>query len=259
MQIFLKFKKGKQREFVEKAISLAGSERKLEKIAGIPKSSLYEYKNENCNISIERAKKLADFLKLNIDVSFILNNIERTLPSNWKQKKGGIERINKSKINNNFERLKKDLIISLKKWHKEMKLSHPDIYYKSQYERLKKMGLYKFKTLRGETVRNKLEMEVANMLFKSNIDYVYEPYLRIDQNVYFPDFKIGNIIIECTAWNNEEKAKELKRKIENYKKYNLKTFCIIDEKVIKFYKDIKESIIMIEDIPLLNARIAQIS
>jgi len=196
---FFKFKKGKQKELVERAIKMAGTERELEKITRIPKSSLYEYKNENYNISVERVKILTNFLKLNVDFNFILNNIERLLPSNWRQKKGGIERISKSRMNNNFEQLKKDLIDSLKKWHKKMKSLHPDIYYISQYQKLKKMGLYKFKTLRGEFVRNKLEMEVANTLFKNKINYEYEPYVRIDQNIYFPDFKIGNTIIECTS------------------------------------------------------------
>jgi len=254
---FLKFKQGKQKKLVMEAIRRAGSERRLEKATGIPKSSLYEYKNENYNISVERAKKLTAFL--NTDFNLIQSEVEKVLPSNWRQKKGGVERINKSKTNGNFEQLKQDLIKSLKQWHEKMKLLHPDTYYTSQYRRFKKMGLYRFKTLRGELVRNKLEMEVANMLFERGIDYDYEPYLKINQNVYFPDFKIGNIIIECTAWDNEEKAIELKGKIQNYLRCNFKAFCIVDEKVIKFYKDIREFIIKIEDIPLFNAQVAQIS
>jgi hypothetical protein len=247
--LFLKFKKGKQRKLILNAINKAGSERKLEKITGIPKSSLYIYKNEFYNITLRRAKIISNFLNKNF--KFILNDVEKILPANWRQKKGGIERIKKSKINGNFDKLKQDLINSLKKWHEEMKLSNPDIYYMSQYQRLKKMGLYRFKTLRGETVRNKLEMEVANALFNNGINYEYEPYLRIDQNSYFPDFKIGNIIIECTAWDGEEKAKKLKEKMQNYMKCNLKIFFIVDEKVIKFYKDLSEFIIKIEDIPFL--------
>jgi len=255
--LFVKFKKGKQKELVLKSIEKAGSERKLEKITGIPKSSLYIYKNEKYNITIKRAKQLADFL--NVKFSSIQKNIERILPSNWRQKRGGEERIKKSKLNGNFEQLKKDLVISLKKWHEKMKLTQPDVYYVSQYQKFRKIGLYKFKTLRGEIVRNMLEMEVANALFTNGINYQYEPYLKVKQNVYFPDFKVGNIIIECTAWNGQEKAEKLKEKIQNYKKSNFKTFCIIDEKVIKFYKDIKDSIIRIEDITFLNAQVAQIS
>jgi len=255
--LLLKFKRGKQKELVIKAIKKAGSERKLEKITRIPKSSLYYYKNEKFNITLKRARTLAYFLSIRF--KFVLNDVERILPYNWRQKKGGKERIKKCKLNGNFEQLKKDLVNSLKRWHEEMKLSYPDIYYLSQYQKLKKMGLYRFKTLRGEIVRNILEMEVANELFKNHINYEYEPYLRINQKAYFPDFKIGNIIIECTAWDSEEKAKKLKEKMQNYMKCNFKTFLIIDEKVIKFYKDLNEFIIRIEDIPFLHAQIAQIS
>jgi hypothetical protein len=112
--------------------------------------------------------------------------------------------------------------------------------------------------LRGEFVRNELEMKVADSLFKRGIVYEYEPYMKVGKNAYFPDFKIGNMIIECTAWNGEDKAIELKEKMQNYARFNLKSFCIIDENVIKFYKDIREFIIDIKDIPF-HAQVAQIS
>ena len=61
--------------------------------------------------------------------------------------------------------------------HKEMKKKDPEKYYKGQYEKFKKVGLYKYKTKRGELVRNKLEKDTADILFSLKLNYEYEPYV----------------------------------------------------------------------------------
>lgn len=46
------------------------------------------------------------------------------------------------------------------------------------------------KTIRGELVRSKSEVIIANALYNHNLDYVYEPELVLEGKVYRPDFKI---------------------------------------------------------------------
>jgi len=46
------------------------------------------------------------------------------------------------------------------------------------------------KTVRGELVRSKSEVIIANALFYNDIDYEYEPVLEVEGHVKRPDFKI---------------------------------------------------------------------
>ncbi len=66
-KIFLKFKKGEQKLFLEKAIKKAGSKLELSKLSNIPNSSIYSYKNEIHPLTLERTKSLAKFLKLDFN------------------------------------------------------------------------------------------------------------------------------------------------------------------------------------------------
>ena len=66
---------------------------------------------------------------------------------------------------------------------------------------------------KGEHMFNQLEKDVANILLSANVDYQYEPILKVDQRTIIPDFKTGNLIIECTKWTNAKvKAMSLKEK-----------------------------------------------
>lgn len=68
---------------------------------------------------------------------------------------------------------------------------------------------------KGERMFNQLEKDVANILLSANVDYQYEPVLKVDQRTIIPDFKTGNLIIECTKWTNTKvKAMSLKEKIK---------------------------------------------
>lgn len=46
------------------------------------------------------------------------------------------------------------------------------------------------RTARGELVRSKSEVIIANALYYHNLDYVYEPELMLEGKIYRPDFKI---------------------------------------------------------------------
>jgi len=242
-KIFYKFKKGKQNELVSKAIRKAGSERKLCLVTGIPSSSFYKYKFEINNLPKARAKTLCLFL--NQDFNKLHESVERELDSFWGQRKGGRNLIKKKLIDNTFYKTIKKLNVGSSKWHKKMKTENPEKYYLSQYEKFKKIGNYKTNTLANIKVRNKLEQEVADFLFSEKIIFEYEPYLKIKNNVFFPDFVIDKIIIECTSWKNpsKDKIKNLKRKIKGYNSKKYKIIFFIPEKYRNFYKEINSFII----------------
>ena len=68
---------------------------------------------------------------------------------------------------------------------------------------------------RGERMFNQLEKDVAQILLSANVDYQYEPILKVGHQTIIPDFKTGNLIIECTKWTNTKvKAMSLKGKIK---------------------------------------------
>lgn len=68
---------------------------------------------------------------------------------------------------------------------------------------------------KGERMFNQLEKDVAHILLSANVTYQYEPILTVDHQIIIPDFKIENLIIECTKWTNAKvKAMSLKEKIK---------------------------------------------
>ncbi len=228
-----------QKEIVQKAVKKAESERKLSKILNIPKSSINEYKNGR-KLPLSRYKNIIKFL--GIDSEIAKEMIKKILDDNWKQKLGGEEVVRIKKENGTFQKnlnqLREASSLRMKKWHFEMKNSHRKRYYTIQYERFKKIGGYKFVSKRGERVRNILEKKVADMLYNSKIDYEYEKYIDIDGKVFFPDFKINNIIIECTMWDGKEKAYKLLERIKIMKKVNLNVFVCVPKKLENLYKPV---------------------
>lgn len=245
---FLKFRKGKQKELLEQAITKAGSERKLAKLVGIPKGYIYNLKFEKRNLSNFYAKNLFKFL--GIPRSKIEKDILEILPANWGKIKGGVKliKIKKEKgiFEKDIEKLRKLSSIRMKKWHKKMKKEEPRTYYIWQYERFKKIGGgYKIKTEKGIFVRNKFEKSVADFLYSLKLNFQYEPYLNVKGKAYFPDFVVGEHIIEATEWKHPSKMKlaGLKKKLEDYEELGYRTCLFIPSKYRNFYKDLEGSVI----------------
>jgi len=68
---------------------------------------------------------------------------------------------------------------------------------------------------RGEPMFNQLEKEVAHILLSQKVDYEYEPIIFVDNQLIVPDFRTGNLIIECTKWTNAKpKAMSIREKIK---------------------------------------------
>lgn len=246
--MFLKLKKGKQKEIIKKAITKAGSERKLCKIINMSKGALYRYKSELGNIPKYRLQKIVKFLS--VDMSIYSKYILEDLPKNWGRVKGGINCVDKKKKEGIFqetiERLRKVSSKRMKHWHKEMKENYPEKYHMWQYERFKKIGRgYTYKLMNKVLVRNILEKSIGDFLISNKIKFEYEPYVNIKGRAYFPDFKIKNKIVEVTEWKHPDKDKisKLKKKIKDYKENHFDVILYIPKSVRKFYKSVDGSII----------------
>jgi len=240
--MFVQLKKGEQQVLLKNAIIKAGSQRKLAKLVNIPHQSIERYIKGKIMPEI-RFYKLAKFIKIKDKE----NLIEKRLNNNWGQVKGGklcvISKKKKGTFNRDMKILQDIQSIKLKKWHREMKLNSPESYYQMQYSRFKKIGGYKFLTLKGEKVRNKLEKDIADILFKYKIPYQYEALVHIGDKFFFPDFLIDNrIIVECTMWRGIEKAYKLKEKIE-YLENKYKVFVVIPKALNRYYRLLDNNLI----------------
>ncbi len=119
-----------------------------------------------------------------------------------------------------------------------MKKEHAEEYSKIQYERIKQSLKYKHE-FNGQKYRNVLELEVAKILAKQSRTFEYEHQLKCGNRFYFPDFILGEIVIECTFWYDvEQKAKELSQKITDYHKLNLKTIVVTTDNYLEKYSEL---------------------
>ena len=172
------------------------------------------------------------------------------LPENWGKIKGGVNCIAKKRRDGTFqetvERLRKVSSKRMKQWHKDMKEKSPREYHIWQYERFKKIrGGYAHSLINSTKVRNLLEKRIGDFLLINGFKFEYEPYININGKVYFPDFKLGNKIIEVTEWKHPDKSKIqlLKRKIKDYRKNGFEVVFFIPGSVRKFYKAIQGSFV----------------
>ncbi|MBI2654393.1 hypothetical protein HYX02_06325 [Candidatus Woesearchaeota archaeon] len=244
----LKFKKGVQKEIICRAITKAGSERKLCKILTLSKGSVYKYKFELTCVRTDRLEKILKFI--DEDLSKYKNEILEHLPKNWGQIKGGkncvLKKIREGTLQYEIERLRKISSKRMKKWHKYMKKNLPKQYHIWQYERFKKVGRGYLYCLDNEIpVRNLLEQKIGNFLIQESIGFEYEPYINVDGKVYFPDFKIDDKIIEVTEWKhpNKDRISHIKKKLKDYNKLGYKVVFFIPSLTRKFYKEFEGSIV----------------
>ena len=246
--MFLKLKKGKQKEVIQKAIDKAGSERKLCKYFRLSNGALYRYKSELGNIPNKRLESILTYV--GIDMTEFKNNILKEMPNNWGRVKGGINCVAKKRIDGVFketvERLRKASSKRMKEWHTYMKKEHPKEYHLWQYERFKKIGGgYKYRLINDIQVRNPLEKEIGDFLILNRVPFEYEAYVNIKGKAYFPDFKINNLIIEVTEWKHHDRNRLLmfKRKIDKLKESGFEVVLFIPNRVRKFYKGFEGSIV----------------
>lgn len=239
--MYVKLSKLSQLNLIKEAIEKAGSIRKFSKIIKIPRSSIHRYQNSE-SIQKNRFEQILKFLEKNIE------EIQtEDLENNWRQKLGGkncvITKKRKGTFQKDLKKAQESGAKKLKKWHQIMKLTEPKKYYNLQYSKFKKIGGYKHTTNKGEKVRNLLEKQIADTLYKLNINYEYEPLIKANKRYFFPDFVINKkIIIECTSWKGETKAYKLKEKIEHLKN-DYKVFVIVPKNLYSYYKILDDYLI----------------
>lgn len=242
--MYLILKRGKLKKIIEISAKKAGNIRKLEKKLDISRSNLSAYHMEKMPINVRNLQKLVKYAKITIKKEDII----KELADNFKQIKGGINCVKMKIANGTFDKLlklcQKGSSEYMKRWHKLRKKGNPEAYYKKQYENFKLIGNYKYKTKNGETVRNKLEKEVADILKNLKIDYEYEPLIKSQNKYFFPDFLIKNkVIVECTMWRGKDKAIKLKNKIK-YLRGNYRVFVIIPKNLNRYYEILNKHLIL---------------
>ena len=241
--MYVKLKIGKQKEILKKSIKQAGSQRKLAKIIKIPKSIICDYLNGRLMTEI-KLSKIINFL----GIKCVTNLIESKLSENWRQVLGGkncvISKKNKGTFSRDMDLINQISSRKLKEWHQNMKKTEPELYYKIQNSRFKKMLGYKCRTINGEKVRNIWEKQIADILLSLGIKYEYVPLIRTKDRYFFPDFLINKkIILECTMWKGIENSFKLKDKIIALEEtYNI--FVIIPKNLKSYYKVIESNLII---------------
>lgn len=249
--MFYILRKGDLKTIVRKARDRAGSFKELAKKIEIPKSTLIGYNLKTKTVNKENLNKIIKYARAKSTEYRIINE----LPTNWRQIKGGKNCVKIKKRNGTFEsqlnQFRDRSGKGLKKWHRAMKKKDIEEYHKIQYNRFKKVGNYKFKTKKGEKVRNYLEKEMADCLYKKGIKYEYEPFVRVGKKCFFPDFVINDkIIVECTAWRGYDKAIKLKEKIKHLKK-QYSVYVLIPKALNRFYKVLDKHLVFeTKDVPV---------
>lgn len=244
---YVKFKSGKQSELIKLGIKILGSERALAYFLKTSKISVYRYKFEQVNLpEIFLDKLVVKYPKFRK----FLRYIELRLPNNWGKIKGGLNCvIKKEKMGTLDKEIVKLKMLSserMKQWHAYMKKNEPRKYHTWQYKRFKKVGRgYNLKLGNGIMVRNKLEQTIGNFLLENNFKFEYEPYFKFTHRACFPDFVVGKIIIEVSAWMHPEKTK-LERLNDKFRSYLDNGFCaalFVPPHLRKFYKEIRGPVI----------------
>src|SRR3989338_2500974 len=215
--MYYQLKKEWREQLFRKIIEKLGNNNRAINKMGMEKSAYFAYKNGSRTIPQEILVRLVKIASENLKKEYVQN----TFPDNWRQILGGKKCVESKKRKGTFESQMKECHKAssnfMKKHHKKWKDEDPHSYYISQYEKFKKIGGYKYKTIKGEYVRNLLEKTTADSLYKMKIPYKYEPCININKKFFFPDFILNNnIIIECTMWRGYDKAIKLKEKI-NYR------------------------------------------
>ena len=118
-------------------------------------------------------------------------------------------------------------------WHSDTKQRYTDLFEQPNIIEIERDNQQRYfeeklihKTSRGEMVRSKSEVIVANILDKLGIDYVYEKPLEIQNKMYIPDFTLryqGKIayLEHLGMIGNKTYEKHWKEKKKHYQKSNI--------------------------------------
>ena len=115
-------------------------------------------------------------------------------------------------------------------------------YYSEHFYSDKLIQLMIHKTVRGELVRSKSEVIIANALHYNGLDYEYEPELRLEDKVKRPDFKVEDYDTGV-VWYWEHCGMmtdpQYKKRWEDKKKFYEKNGIVEGKNLIVTYDDEK--------------------
>jgi len=246
------FVKGKQRElllFVRNLLKIGW--REIAHKLNIGYTTLRDWRDEKYSMRYEAFQKLVQMCPQCKDFRGFIAYLKE---DDWGRQLGGISAKKRKLGFFNPKYAKQRQLwrssggkIGLRKWHDEMKANKPDEYRRIQQQKLKHSLKYKYE-YNGQKYRNLLELNVAKILTENCIRFEYEPMLNCDGKFYFPDFRIDNVIIECTFWHDiKQRATELRRKISDYQKLQIRDIIIVTlpKHKSKYYKLLGSSKVMV--------------
>ncbi len=103
-------------------------------------------------------------------------------------------------------------------------------------EGLKKSGKRTCKGPKNETMVNQLEKDVAYFLFSQKLEYEYEPLIKIDKKIFYPDFVVHKNIIECCYWESEDRWIYLSGKFQKFHKLGYNCILVSKPCCKKYFK-----------------------
>lgn len=122
-------------------------------------------------------------------------------------------------------------LVSKEKARKSLKklyLEHPEALLNSRLKRNK---------------MTQIEKKIANLLDELNIKYEWNKHIKTKTTWRFPDFKVGNLVIECDGiyWhkNNIEKDKLRQKELEDL---GLEVIRFNDQEILKNFEEVKRCI-----------------
>jgi len=128
---------------------------------------------------------------------------------NWVsiRKRAGIVNLSRKDYFKHIETIRRNILDNVSK--------RPEVRLKKSQQMKEAIKKDKGKLLNRMMKRNKktfIEMKVEKILLKNNISYKYNQKMNLGNSYKFPDFLVGNVVIECDGqyWH-KDKLKEVKR------------------------------------------------
>jgi len=169
------------------------------------------YLDEQVTLSYKLFREILPLVKIR-EEKILDEWVEKILSGNWGRVRGGIKTQQKLRIDPNFRN----------KWRQIRKKAGRKIrvkFLKNWDIGFRKAGKRNTIGPKGEKMFNEHEKRIAEFLLAKNKNYEYERLIKLNGNFYFPDFIIGNTIIERCGFFTKTYLKVLKKKIEDYSKY----------------------------------------
>jgi very-short-patch-repair endonuclease len=93
--------------------------------------------------------------------------------------------------------------------------------------------------------KTQIEQQVADFLDTQNIKYNFNKVVRTKSSFRFPDFQIGNLIIECDGiyWHNQRNNKKEKERENELKELGFEIIKFTDKEIINNFEEVKKCII----------------